>query len=205
MAEFMYGGTASPFVAAAAVTISASQPPEQLNVELSGVITLVAVPSPLTHEVSPIKDVEVPLPSVRALDAHKLIATRLFDEEDGENVGVPGVAYAEQAPLPNKRAKIDFRKFEMLEARIVVTAQGDEAGAGKGIEIYDQTGGAQLCEVTWDGAALQQALAGSWTSTHIPNSDSELRIRVKGSSGTESITIYAVDLQIKVSEQSLPV
>lgn len=38
--RFFYGGTASPFVASSAACIGVSQPPEQLNVDLSGVIPL---------------------------------------------------------------------------------------------------------------------------------------------------------------------
>ncbi|MBA7648187.1 hypothetical protein ES703_55970 [subsurface metagenome] len=58
--RFFFGGTASPFVAAAATCIGVSQPPEQLNVELSGVIQLVASPSVLTSETSSVNEVSAP-------------------------------------------------------------------------------------------------------------------------------------------------
>lgn len=127
--------------------------------------------------------------------AHKFVV-RLFEETAGELFSDPGVAYAEFSA--NIRAKIDFSKIQAFESRIVVTAQGNEVNdpTTKGIEIYNQTGGAQLCQVEWLGNALQQALAGSWTATTI-SADSELRIRVKGSSATEDITIYAVDLEVQ--------
>lgn len=58
--EFFFGGTALPSVAAAAACIGASQPPEQLNVELSGVVKLTHVPSVLTSETSPVKEASAP-------------------------------------------------------------------------------------------------------------------------------------------------
>jgi len=127
-----------------------------------------------------------------------MVVVRLFDDEAGETIAAPSTSYTEAAPLPNKRAKVDFSKFQVLNSRVVVTAQGDEAGAGKGIEIWNQTGSAQLCQVTWSGSALQQALTAAWSNAHRPTADSELRIRVKGSSGTENLTIYAVDLEMEI-------
>ena len=124
---------------------------------------------------------------------HKLV-TRLFQNTAGEAHAAPGVAYVEFDS--DYRTNIDFSTFHAVQARIIVTAQGNEAGNGKGIEIYDSTGTAQICEVTWDGAALQNALAGSFSTANIPTVASGIQIRDKGSSGTENITIYAVDLEI---------
>lgn len=123
---------------------------------------------------------------------HKLFM-RLFQDTNGQN-HIPGLAYAEFDS--DYRTNIDFSTMHAVQARIIVTAQGDNAGAGKGIEIYDATGTAQVCEVVWDGAALQQALAGSFSTTNIPTVASELQIRDKGAVAGEQITIYAVDLEI---------
>jgi len=212
MIEVLYGGTPCPIIASAQPTIGSGAALVQLHVELSGVVPFYVPVSPTQYqrvaEVFRIWELrgELPtyIPILKGLETNKVLAARLFDDEGGYNLGVPGMSYIEQAPLQYKRAMIDFKKFEMLEARVVVTAQGDEAGAGKGVEIYDQTGGAQLCEVTWTGATLQQALAGSWTNSHKPNSDRLLLIRVKGSSATEAITLYAVTLQLIISEQDIP-
>lgn len=123
---------------------------------------------------------------------HKLV-TRLFQNTAGQVAAAPGVAYVEFDA--DYRTNIDFSTFHAVRARLVVTAQGDEAGADKGIEIYDSTGTAQICEVEWTGNALQNALAGSFATT-VPTVASGIQIRVKGSTGTENITVYAVDLEI---------
>lgn len=129
----------------------------------------------------------------------RMVVIRLFDDEAGETIAAPGTAYTEAAPLPNKRARVPFNKFNVLNSRVVVTAQGNEVGSGKGVEIWNQTGSAQLCQVTWSGNALQQALTAAWSNAHRPTADSELRIRVKGSSATENLTIYAVDLELEIA------
>jgi len=124
---------------------------------------------------------------------HKFV-TRFYTLTAGTAVAAPGTAYVEFDA--NYRANIDFSTIHAARARIVVTAQGNEAGNGKGIEIYDSTGPAQVCEVTWDGVGLQNAVAGSFATT-VPTVASELTIRVKASSVTENITIYTVDLEVE--------
>lgn len=124
---------------------------------------------------------------------HKLV-TRLFQDTAGQVAAAPGAVYAEFDA--DYRTNIDFSTFHAVQARIIVTAQGNEAGADKGIEIYDSTGAAQICEVEWTGVGLQQALVGSFSTTNIPTVASGIQIRVKGSTGTENITIHAVDLEI---------
>ena len=119
----------------------------------------------------------------------------MFYNEDGEAVATPGTSYDETLS-DVCRIKIDFSKFDSVRMRVVVTAQGDEAGNNKGIEVYDVTGAAQLCEVEWNGNTLQVALAGSWTAQNSMTVDSELTVRFKASSGTESLTVYRVELQI---------
>lgn len=123
---------------------------------------------------------------------HKLFV-RLFSNTAGQAHAAPGVAYAEFDA--DFRTNIDFSTIKAIQARIIVTAQGNEAGNGKGVEVYNATGTVQICEVTWDGAALQSALAGSWATT-VPTVASQLQIRDKASSGTENMTLYTVDLEI---------
>lgn len=120
-----------------------------------------------------------------------------FDEEGEEDVDV-GTAYAEyiKTGVQVSRDKIDFDKFNSVAMRIVVTAIGNEAGAGKGIEIYDVTNTTQLCEVTWDGSAQQIALSGSWVAQNSMIGDVTICARLKGSSATEDITIWKIELQI---------
>jgi len=121
-------------------------------------------------------------------------SVKMYVNRAGETYLNPGVAYAEWDA--NLRTKIDFSHIKAVNARVVVTAVGNEAGSGKGIEVYDVTGTASICEVTWNGAAAQQGLAGSWTSV-TKTADSVLTVRVKGSSATEDITVYVVELQVE--------
>lgn len=116
-----------------------------------------------------------------------------FREQGGYVKAAPGVNYI---IIDNCSAfMLDWDKFKPNKVRIVFTAQGNEAGAGKGIELYDSTSAAQVCEKTWDGNALQSGLASNWTAFTKTTGDRGYHIRVKGSSGTENITIYYVDVQ----------
>ena len=106
-----------------------------------------------------------------------------------------GGAYAES--IANIRSKVAFERLLDEYARVVVTAQGNGAGAGKGIEIYDVTAAAQICEVIWDANALQTALAGTWTACNL-TADSIIAVRIKeGADVGEQITVYAVDFQLE--------
>lgn len=104
----------------------------------------------------------------------------------------PDVAYVELSAL--YRTNIDFSKLAVKQARVIVSAIGDEAGAGKGIEIWNNTDGAAICEVTWDGVAQQNALAGALTTCNLRTAK-DIYVRVKGSSATENITVDKVELQ----------
>ena len=95
------------------------------------------------------------------------------------------------------RTKVDFSKFTAKNARVIISGIGNETPcAGKGIEIYNVTDGAAICEVTWDGNAQQNALTGSWIAC-VLSAEKEITIRVKGCSATEDITIDRVELQIE--------
>ena len=128
---------------------------------------------------------------------HKALI-RLFEQVAVLSHANPGVAYVEFNLCNRFRARIDFSTIQVNRVRATVTAQGNEAGAGKGIEIYNNTGAAQLCEVTWAGVDPQFSLPGNWVASTI-NADSELWIRVKGSSATEDIDLFMVSLELEYS------
>ncbi len=114
---------------------------------------------------------------------------------DNSGVGaVFGVAYNEINV--RLRSTVDLSKFFVKNVRVIVGAVGDEAGAGKGIEIYNFTDAALLCEVTWAGNGIQQGLAGAWTAC-ILDKEVVLCIMAKGSSVTETVTAYRIELQIE--------
>jgi len=128
--------------------------------------------------------------------AERLLALLLFFSQAGVTVSNPGVAYTEADATA--RTKIPFDKITALYARIVGKAQGNEAGASKGLEIYDNTGTQQICEHEWDGNALTD-IRGAWTDiTGLSlSADSEIYLRVKGATGTEDITIYKAEFQLR--------
>lgn len=106
---------------------------------------------------------------------------------------VPGLAYVEIEI--DSRTRIDFSKFDVTNFRVIICAVGNNAGAGKGIEVWDATTGQQLCEVIWNGAANQRGLAGSWSKTNIPTVDSLIQSRIKGAAVGESFNVFSVDLE----------
>lgn len=124
-----------------------------------------------------------------------LVGMRMFFDQAGVAC-VPGGGGAYAESIANIRSKIAFERLLDIYARVVVTAQGDNVGAGKGIEIYNVTGAAQICEVTWDGNALQTALAGTWTACNL-TADSVIAVRMKESAVGETITVYAVDFEVE--------
>ncbi|MBA7709342.1 hypothetical protein ES703_118257 [subsurface metagenome] len=105
----------------------------------------------------------------------------------------PGTAYIELSAL--YRTNIDFSRLAVKRARVIVSAIGNEAGAGKGIEIYNSSDAAAICAATWDGSAQQNGLAGSWTVCSL-RAAKDIQVRVKGSSATEDITVDRVELQL---------
>jgi len=123
-----------------------------------------------------------------------VFVTRLFQDMSGQVAQAPGTIYVELDQT--LRAMIDFSAIRGTRARVVVSAQGNEAGDSKGIEVY-LNGVAQVCEVTWNGNALQVCLAGSWTALVGYGTDLTLQVDVKASSATENITVYTVDLEIE--------
>lgn len=105
----------------------------------------------------------------------------------------PDTAYVELSAL--YRTNIDFSKLAVKQARVIISGIGNEVTAGKGIEIYNSTDAAAICEATWDGNAQQNGLAGTWTDCNL-RAAKDIQVRVKGSSGTEDITVDKVELQV---------
>lgn len=105
----------------------------------------------------------------------------------------PGAAYVELTAL--YRDNIDFSRLSVKQARVIVSGIGNEAGNDKGIEVYDSTNAAQICEVTWNGNAQQNGLVGTWTDCNLRVAVG-IQVRVKASSGTENITVDKVELQL---------
>jgi hypothetical protein len=114
-------------------------------------------------------------------------------ETTGKVYTAPGINYVDVDA--SAKTKIDFTTWMPKLIRIVVTAQGNEAGNAKGYAVYT-SGGVKECEVIWNGNALQTCLAGSWT-TFSETTDLQLVLRVKGSSGTEDMTCYMAEMQFK--------
>jgi hypothetical protein len=114
----------------------------------------------------------------------------LFSSTAGTTKTDPGTAYVEFNY--QMRRVIDLTGVK--QARISVSAIGNEAGSGKGVCVYDVTNGQVLCEKTWDGSTQIWA-AGNWTDIDV--AEIKISVYVKGSSATEDITIYQVVLETR--------
>ena len=113
--------------------------------------------------------------------------------EVGASVMVnPGTAYVEASS--NLRASVPFGVDAPGYVRIVVAqASGNEAGSSKGLQVWNVTDSAAVCEVTWNGTGAADR-AGAWTATALA-ADKMVTLRVKGSSATEDMTFGAVHLE----------
>ncbi len=105
----------------------------------------------------------------------------------------PGTSYVEFSAL--YRTNLDFTKISVKQARVIVSAIGNEAGAGKGIEVYDSSTPGGICAVTWDGNTQQNGLAGAWTNCN-RRAATDIQVRIKASSATEDMTVDKVELQL---------
>lgn len=97
------------------------------------------------------------------------------------SVADPGTTYtlakANWAYLPYVAGK---------KGKLIVSGHsGNEAGAGKGVRLYNQTDTATLGEITWNGS-LTQPSAESAEFT-FPAAGKNLRIECKGTSATEDL------------------
>jgi len=121
----------------------------------------------------------------------------LFSNKAGETFTDPGTSYVEWTTggKTTLRTTIDFTQLKPKFVKVLVVAEGNESGSGKGIEIYDPANSQSIVAVTWGGTALQCPAGSGWGS-FTSELSRLLTVRVKGSSATEDITIYRVELQI---------
>lgn len=93
------------------------------------------------------------------------------------------------------RTNVDFTYYRPTEMRLVIIAQGSEAGNGKGIRIGL---GTAECVHTWNGNAVERAYT-SWVNltTAGLSAETEMSFQGKGCSGTEDLTVYRVELQFR--------
>ncbi|RLI45030.1 hypothetical protein DRO69_06060 [Candidatus Bathyarchaeota archaeon] len=125
----------------------------------------------------------------RKLDAPMSIL--MMYDSAGQTVTDPGTDYV--TAFPSAITKIPFDKFKPKKIRIIAYAGGNETGSGKGIALWDGTAGAIICEVTWDGSG-NGLRVGDWTDVDI-STERSVWLKVKGSSATEDITVYRVEVQ----------
>jgi len=108
----------------------------------------------------------------------------------------PGTTPVEIASY-NLRTCLDWAKLVPKKCRVIATASGNELG-WKAVEIYDVSRETFICDVEWGGTGINRTLRGLWYDFPLKNyrDDDVITIRVRGSSATEDITLYVVDLQI---------
>jgi hypothetical protein len=123
----------------------------------------------------------------------------LHMEDTMKDAADVGVAYVE--PVAEwavwARDTIDFRVIKAFQCRIVCMCNGNEAGAGKGVCIYNMTDGVVLCEVTWDGVDAITQRVGAWTALNL-NKEIVVGVYCKGSSATEDLQVGNTHFQILV-------
>ncbi len=110
--------------------------------------------------------------------------------ENVQNPGVsPGVAFA-----ANLDQDVDLT--QVTQARVLVRAQGNEAGNNKGVVIYNETDGAVLCDTgTWAGNAVEYA-EGDWTNVTV-NGIRNCNAYGYSDSGTEDIDCWVCKLELR--------
>jgi len=122
-------------------------------------------------------------------ERHRLVFLR---DLAGQTKINPGTTYVEWDS--KLRARIDLAARPRYRVRLIVTAQGNEGGAGKGIQLYNVTDAAPIVDGTWDGTALQVAKASSWVLFDV-SGEIVFAVHVKGSRGTEDITAYMIEAE----------
>lgn len=140
--------------------------------------------------------------AIRHVARPKLAVIRMVNEAGGHTETNPGTDWAEIAAF-NLRTYLDWRRshgFNPKSARIIATAQGNEAGV-KRIGIRHIATGTMLCEVEWSGVGINRAMFSRWKEHPLRYRpvNSLVAVVVRGSSATEDITIYSVDLQMRFS------
>lgn len=100
----------------------------------------------------------------------------------------PGTTLAEISTL--LRQQINFATPVGLEARLIVSGFGTDAGAGeKTVALTDATGSA-LVEVSWAGAG-EEVRVGDFTSISA-TTDMLVRLYAQGASASETLVLYQV-------------
>jgi len=119
------------------------------------------------------------------------VSIAVFKEQNGVTwtdvgTGWTGVGYSSYVD-------VDFDKVRPQYARVVVFGGGNEAGT-KGVRIWDVTAGVEVCRVTWSGTG-NDIRVGSWTAFAPTTTSHTLRAEFFGSSATEDITLYSIQVQ----------
>lgn len=129
----------------------------------------------------------------------RLSSVCLFVDPDIRTKVAPGTAYV---PFGAAGAGAPFGGFSTghwRQARVIVQGQGNEAGNGKGVDVFAGDAGTRLCQVLWNGSAVQKRI-GAWTTipaAWLAIDTPDLYVRVKGSSTTENISLSYVMLQLR--------
>ncbi len=118
----------------------------------------------------------------------------------------PGTTYVRfTTPVGNSTSfAMDWTAFPAAPTHIRLSSGyigGNEAGAGKGMEIYNYSQNEVLAALTWDGNTDAVRSTG-WVSLAgktMTGTDDMLMIYVKGASATEDIRSYSFFMQIKRS------
>lgn len=111
----------------------------------------------------------------------------------GIAIDPPGTTYAEISQA--LRQNIDWSDLTDAEARILVRGWGNETGNAKGIALHDGTN--TICEVEWNGHT-ESLRTGAFTAVTL-TADTQMQLRAKGSSATESLILVAVIVEVKSS------
>lgn len=144
-----------------------------------------------------------------AADSHEVIYAIPLHTYGGEagilTHAAPGTTYVHflVASQPIAIDRIDWTALPAAPTHILFRALcvGNEAGAGKGLKVYNHDKAQDLAEILWDGSAAgyRQPTTG-WVSLagkNLSGSADLLEIYVKGSSATENITMYNFQVWLK--------
>lgn len=104
----------------------------------------------------------------------------------------PGTTYAEVSS--QLRQQVNFAVPVSLQARLIVSGFGTQAGSGKGVAMTTSTG-TVLCEVTWDGSD-EGVEVGTFTSISLA-ADTLVQLRAKGSAADESLVLRHVAAEFR--------
>jgi len=122
-------------------------------------------------------------------ERHRLVFLR---DLAGKTKITPGTTYVE---WDNKlRQRIELTSRPRYKVRLIITAQGNETGENKGIQLYNVTDGVAVVDYTWDGTALQVTRRSDFALLNV-SADITFAVYVKGSSGTENITAYVIEAE----------